>query len=88
MGCDIFSTGDDGESVAEGNSSEQVTEAEPPLSDESDEVEIGHQVWKTQNLDVETFKNGDVIPEAQSKEEWVRVGENSEPAWCYFDKDP
>jgi hypothetical protein len=40
MGCDIFSTGDDGESVAEGNSSEQVTEAEPPLSDESDEVEI------------------------------------------------
>lgn len=40
MGCDFFSTGDDGESVAEGNSSEQVTEAEPPLSDESDEVEI------------------------------------------------
>jgi uncharacterized protein (TIGR02145 family) len=87
-GCDIFSTGDDGESVAEEDSSEKVTEAEPPPSDERDEVEIGNQVWKTQNLDVETFKNGDVIPKAQSDEVWERAGKNNEPAWCYYDNDP
>jgi len=87
-GCDIFSTGDDGESVDEESSSELVTEEEPPPSDERDEVEIGNQVWKTQNLDVETFKNGDVIPEAKSDEEWERAEENNEPAWCYYDNDP
>jgi uncharacterized protein (TIGR02145 family) len=75
-------------SVAEEGSSEQVTEAEPPPSDERDEVEIGNQVWKTQNLDVATFKNGDVIPEAQSNQEWVRAWEYNEPAWCYYDNDP
>jgi uncharacterized protein (TIGR02145 family) len=50
-------------------------------------VKIGNQIWQSKNLDVETFKNGDVIPEAKSDEEWERAGENNEPAWCYYDND-
>jgi uncharacterized protein (TIGR02145 family) len=50
-------------------------------------VKIGNQIWQSKNLDVETFKNGDVIPEAKSDEEWIRAGENNEPAWCYYDND-
>jgi uncharacterized protein (TIGR02145 family) len=51
-------------------------------------VKIGSQVWTTENLNVSTFRNGDPIPEAKTKEEWVRAGENKQPAWCYYDNDP
>ncbi len=46
-------------------------------------IEIGSQVWMTENLDVMTFQNGDPIPQAQSNEEWEQAGFNQRPAWCY-----
>lgn len=52
------------------------------------EVTIGDQVWMTENLNVEEFRNGDPIPHAQTDEEWKRAGENGQPAWCYYDNDP
>jgi hypothetical protein len=48
-------------------------------------VAIGTQVWTTKNLDVATFRNGDLIPEAKTDEEWKAAGENKQPAWCYYD---
>jgi uncharacterized protein (TIGR02145 family) len=51
-------------------------------------VNIGTQVWMTQNLDVSTFRNGDPIPEAKTIEEWKKAGENKQPAWCYYENDP
>ena len=51
-------------------------------------VTIGTQVWMTKNLDVSTFRNGDPIPEAKTKEEWESAGNNKQPAWCYYDNDP
>ncbi|MBM3454938.1 MAG: hypothetical protein FJX80_07300 [Bacteroidetes bacterium] len=54
----------------------------------SKEVTIGKQVWMTQNLNVDKFRNGDPIPEAKTKEEWARAGENKQPAWCYYENDP
>ena len=48
------------------------------------EVLIGEQVWMAQNLNVDKFRNGDPIPEAKTKEEWVKAGENKQPAWCYY----
>jgi len=35
----------------------------------SNEVTIGKQIWMTQNLDVDKFRNGEVIPEAKTKNE-------------------
>jgi uncharacterized protein (TIGR02145 family) len=52
------------------------------------EVTIGQQVWMTKNLTVATFRNGDPIPQAKTDEEWVKAGENQQPAWCYYDNDP
>jgi len=52
------------------------------------EVKIGEQTWMTRNLDVSTFRNGDVIPEAKSDKEWLAAGKNKQPAWCYFKNDP
>jgi len=51
-------------------------------------VVIGTQTWMAVNLDVTTFKNGDPIPEAKTKEEWENAGINKQPAWCYYDNDP
>ena len=51
-------------------------------------VNIGKQVWMTQNLNVSTFRNGDPIQEAKSAEEWKAAYDNKQPAWCYYDNDP
>ena len=54
----------------------------------SQSVTIGTQTWTTLNLDVATLRNGDVIPQAKTDEEWKAAGENKQAAWCYYDNDP
>jgi uncharacterized protein (TIGR02145 family) len=54
----------------------------------SQTVTIGNQVWMTKNLNVDTFRNGDKIPEAKTAEEWVAYGKAGKAAWCYYDNDP
>ncbi len=54
---------------------------------ELETIQIGYQTWMQKNLDEERFRNGDVIPEVTNFEEWMRAGENEQPAWCYFDND-
>ena len=46
--------------------------------------EIGNQIWMSRNLEVTTFRNGDVITEARSDEEWEDATNRGEPAWCYY----
>jgi uncharacterized protein (TIGR02145 family) len=53
-----------------------------------DSIKIGNQEWMTRNLDVDRFRNGDLIPHVESDEEWKKAGENGQPAWCYYDNDP
>jgi uncharacterized protein (TIGR02145 family) len=57
------------------------------LIENGNAVEIGRQIWMTKNLDVKTFRNGDLILEARSAEEWIEAGRSKTPAWCYFDND-
>jgi uncharacterized protein (TIGR02145 family) len=51
-------------------------------------VTIGSQVWMADNLNVDRFRNGDIIPEARTAEEWRRANDNKQPAWCYYDNNP
>ena len=51
-------------------------------------VVIGKQTWMAENLNVNKFKNGDVIAEAKTYVEWKTAGENKQPAWCYYNNDP
>ena len=51
-------------------------------------TKIGDMSWTKRNLDVSRFRNGDLIPQAQSAEAWKRAKENQQPAWCYFDNNP
>ena len=50
-------------------------------------VTIGTQTWTTKNLNVATFRNGDLIPEVKTNEEWEAAGENKQPAWCYYENN-
>ena len=50
-------------------------------------ISIGSQTWMTQNLNVNRFRNGDLIPEAKSNEDWQNAGINKQPAWCYLNND-
>ena len=50
-------------------------------------VKIGTQTWMTENLNVDKFKNGDLIPEAKTMNDWDYFAFNQLPAWCYYDND-
>ena len=51
-------------------------------------VIISKQVWMGENLNVSKFRNGDVITEAETDEEWVKAGKAGTPIWCYYNFDP
>lgn len=53
----------------------------------SQTITIGTQIWSSKNLDVDTFRNGDLILQAKSETQWLRAGEKGQPAWCYFKND-
>ena len=42
----------------------------------------------TANLNTDKFRNGDLIPEAKTNQEWIEAGKNKQPAWCYYDNKP
>ncbi len=61
---------------------------QPTANQSYSTVTIGTQKWMTKNLNVDKFRNGDPIPHAKTNEEWKKAGENSQPAWCYYNNDP
>lgn len=48
-------------------------------------VKIASQIWMTENLDVDHYRNGDLIPEVTENEKWADLVTG---AWCYYDNDP
>lgn len=48
-------------------------------------VAICNQVWRIQNLDVTTYRNGDPIPQVSDSTQWMNL---TTGAWCYFNNDP
>ena len=50
-------------------------------------VKVGSLEWMTENLNVELFRNGDIIREARTQEEWVAAAKKKEPVWCYYNND-
>jgi len=48
-------------------------------------VQIGSQIWMTENLNVDHYRNGDSIPEVKTQSEWQNLKTG---AWCYYKNDP
>ena len=53
----------------------------------SQDITIGSQVWKSKNLDVSTFRNGEAIPEANNAKQWAEASKNKTAAFCYYEYD-
>lgn len=51
-------------------------------------VQINGQLWMAANLTISHFNNGDPIPHATNREEWISAGEAGLPAWTYYDFNP
>jgi len=49
------------------------------------EVSIGDQVWMNRNLEVDRYRTGDPVREAQTVAEWQDAAVHEEGAWCWYD---
>ncbi len=47
-------------------------------------IDIGSQVWLSENLKTSRFRNGDTIPNVKEPEEWEAL---ASPGWCYNNND-
>ena len=47
-------------------------------------VTIGTQVWMNKNLDVATYRNGDLIPKVTDSTQWAGL---TTGAWCWYKND-
>jgi uncharacterized protein (TIGR02145 family) len=54
-------------------------------NDKFKSVLIGSQVWMAENLSVDSFRNGDKIPQIKTKKSWEEARKNKLPGWCYYD---
>lgn len=48
------------------------------------QVQIGTQLWKTKNLNVSHYRNGDLIPQVQDPNSFTAT---TTGAWCYYDNN-
>ena len=46
-------------------------------------VKIGEQEWMAENFDGTRFRNGDIIPQAKTIEEWRQAIREKKAVWCY-----
>ena len=54
------------------------------LNGQAQNVVIGAQKWKSKNLDVAFYRNGDAIPQVTDDAEWAAL---TTGAWCYYNND-
>jgi uncharacterized protein (TIGR02145 family) len=48
-------------------------------------VPIGLQIWTSENLDITTYRNGDIIPQVTDNATWASL---TTGAWCWYNNDP
>ena len=70
--------------IAAGSTSTEKVEGSTESTESGAVVTIGNQVWTSKNLDVATYRNGDVIPQVQDQNAWANL---TTGAWCYYDND-
>jgi uncharacterized protein (TIGR02145 family) len=47
-------------------------------------IQIGTQTWTQQNLNVTTYRNGDVIPQVTDPTQWTNL---TTGAWCWYNNN-
>jgi uncharacterized protein (TIGR02145 family) len=66
----------------------ETNKMKPKVIDSNNKtVSIGSQIWMSENLNVDRFRNGDLIPEAKTKDEWIKAYKEGKPVWHYIWND-
>ena len=52
-----------------------------------DVVTVGNQCWFAENLRIESYRNGDPIPQNEADGDWANAHQTSEGAWCHPNGD-
>jgi uncharacterized protein (TIGR02145 family) len=60
----------------------------PTQNQQIKSAKIGNQIWMTENLNTDRFRNGDLVPQAKTSSEWQRLARKKQPAFCYYNFDP
>jgi uncharacterized protein (TIGR02145 family) len=50
-------------------------------------VRIGKEIWTPNNASFTSYRNGDAIPQAHTRDEWVKFCQNKTGCWCYYNFD-
>ena len=79
----LFSGCGGGASSSDSTSTEKV-EGSTESAESGGVVTIGTQVWTSKNLNVDTYRNGDEIPQVQDANAWSNL---TTGAWCYYTND-
>ena len=85
LGINLQSCSDKNENNESSNDNKEVSKSNESVNFKT--VKIGEQEWMQENLKIEKFNNGDLIPQATSNEDWAKAHENKTPAWCYYNND-
>ncbi|HBL76925.1 MAG: hypothetical protein A2W90_00840 [Bacteroidetes bacterium GWF2_42_66] len=51
-------------------------------------IKIGTQEWMAENLNVSHFRNGDIIIEANTDDEWMKAADDRWPVCCSYQDNP
>ena len=55
-----------------------------PVQAPTEGIVIGTQQWMKENLNVVTYRNGDIIPQVTDPTAWAKL---TTGAWCYYNND-
>ncbi|MCX6162216.1 MAG: fibrobacter succinogenes major paralogous domain-containing protein [Ignavibacteriae bacterium] len=64
--------------------SEQIKIKEELKYKDTETIIIGTQEWTSENLNVENYRNGDIIPQVKEADKWAEL---TTGAWCYYDNN-
>jgi uncharacterized protein (TIGR02145 family) len=53
-------------------------------TDDYQTIKIGNLIWMSNNLDVDSFRNGEIIPEAKTYYALDSFARLKQAAWCYY----
>jgi uncharacterized protein (TIGR02145 family) len=67
-----------------GRSDNSVAVSQPEVYDFKT-VLIGENEWTSENISINEFADGSLIPQATTKEEWQTAIDTRKPAWCYYE---
>ena len=70
------------------NKASTTTNQETTVKDTTNKITVGEQVWMVENLNVDKFRNGELISEAKTEDEWKKAVAEKKPVWAYYNNNP